>query len=82
MHRGHREIAFNHFLSQPFDSLSFIAKYNCLSDSEGIVEIAECLKLVAFLLNRHKELLDLVKSELISRHQNPYRFVHELVGHL
>ncbi len=55
-----------HLLSEPVDLPPGVAKDNGLSDGNGLVEIAERVKLPLFLLDSNIELLDTFKGQLIA----------------
>jgi len=71
-----------HLLGEPLNFRDFIAEDDCLSDCQGLIQVAECLKLILFLFDCDKELLNLIKSQLVTLDQNLHRVIHELVGHL
>ena len=71
-----------HLLSEPVDLPPGVAKDNGLSDGNGLVEIAERVKLPLFLLDSNIELLDTFKGQLIALDKNSDGITHELLGDL
>lgn len=82
MHRGNCEVILNHFLGQPFDLTDAVAENHGLGDCETVIQIAESVKLPSFFFNRNEKLLDALKCELVSFHQDLDGVVHELLAHV
>ena len=82
MHETHREVCFPHFARQPLDFGALVAENDALGHGQCVVKVAQCLKLVFVAFNRHKELADAFKGQLVSLHQYLDRILHEFVGHL
>lgn len=81
MHIGDSEVCISHLFCKPLYSVLFVTENDSLGDCQGIVEIAESLKLEFILLDCNEELFDSVESQLISFNQNSDWIIHELVGH-
>ena len=66
MHGRHGEVGFSHLFRQPLHLSLCVAEDDCLGDGQGVVEVTECVKFPLFLLYGHKELLDALKSQLVT----------------
>ena len=53
-----------------------------MGDSEGVIEVAESVKLPLLPLDCDEELLDSFQRQLVTLHQDADRVRHELAGHL
>jgi hypothetical protein len=71
-----------HLVSKPVHLAAGVDKDDTLSDSQGLVQVTECVQLPIFLLHIHIELLDTLEGKLIPLHKDSHRFVHELAGNL
>jgi len=57
-HGRHSEVTVVHVLGQPIHFTTSVAEDDSLSDTQCIIQIAQCLQLPIFTLNKYKELLD------------------------
>lgn len=72
MHGGHGEVSLSHLFRQPLHLSLCVAEDDRLCDGQGVVEIAKCVKLPLLLLYGDKELLDALKSQLITEQKYIY----------
>mmetsp|Transcript_28304 Transcript_28304/g.50560 ORF Transcript_28304/g.50560 Transcript_28304/m.50560 type:complete len:267 (+) Transcript_28304:282-1082(+) len=82
VHRRDGEVVLPHLLRQPVHLALGVAKDDGLCDGEGVVEVAESVKLPLLALHRHKKLLDALQRQLIALHQHAHGVRHKLVRHL
>jgi hypothetical protein len=80
MGRGYSEVTLTHLLSQVVDSLTGVAEDDGLSDVEGIVEIAQGVKLPVLTLNVNVELTNTFKGKFVLVDKNTDRVVHKATG--
>ena len=66
MHGGDGEVRLSHLLCQPLHLSLCVAEDDRLCDGQGVVEVTERVKLPLLLLYGNKELLDALKSQLIT----------------
>ena len=59
-----------------------VAEDDRLCDGERVVQVAERVELPLLPLHGHEELLDALKRQLVTLHQDPDRVRHELARHL
>ena len=71
-----------HLVSEPVHLAAGVDEDDTLGDGQGLVQVTQCVQLPVFLLHIHIELLDTLKSQLISLHKDSDRLVHELAGDL
>lgn len=82
MHRTDGEVGLPHFLRQPVHLPLGVAKDDGLGNGEGVVQVAQCVKLPLFTLYSDEKLLDTFKSQLVTLDQDPDGITHELRSHL
>lgn len=70
MHRAYCEVRFLHFLCEPVNLPLGVAEDDCLSYSQCIIEITQCVKLPLFTFDCYKELLNAFKCQLITESEN------------
>lgn len=80
VHGGDGEVSLGQSLGQVVDLSSGVAENDGLRNVDGLVEIAQNLKLVGLLLNINVELLDTFKGQLILLDKNSDGVSHELAG--
>jgi hypothetical protein len=81
VHKADRKVGFAHLTGKPLDLGTLVAENDGLGDRQGVVQVAQSLKLVFISLHGHEELLDAFKSEFIALNKDFDRFSHELVCH-
>mmetsp|Transcript_21792 Transcript_21792/g.47600 ORF Transcript_21792/g.47600 Transcript_21792/m.47600 type:complete len:334 (-) Transcript_21792:324-1325(-) len=79
---GDSVVPLAHLVSKPVHLPAGVGKNDRLGDSQGLVQIAQCVQLPVLLLNIDVELLDTLQSQLITLDQNANGLVHELAGDL
>jgi len=82
VHVADGEVSFAHLPRQPLNLVPFVAENDGLCYRERIIQIAEGLKFIVLLFDRHKKLLYAIKSQLVSLHENLQRIIHELICHV
>ena len=82
VHGGDGEVATLHLLGEPVDLAAGVAEDHSLGDGEGLVEIAEGVKLPVLTLHGDVELLDTFEGELVALDQDADGVAHELLGDL
>mmetsp|Transcript_70660 Transcript_70660/g.140053 ORF Transcript_70660/g.140053 Transcript_70660/m.140053 type:complete len:208 (-) Transcript_70660:645-1268(-) len=78
MDGGDGEILLVHLLGQPLNLAARVDEDHRLGDGERLVQIAHRVELPLLALDHHVKLLDTIKSELITLHQDADRVTHEL----
>jgi hypothetical protein len=81
VHRADREIFLGQFISQPIDLSACVAKDDGLSNSDGFIQIGECIEFPIFLFNGNVKLFDPFESELILFDEDADGVAHKLLSH-
>mmetsp|Transcript_25987 Transcript_25987/g.72783 ORF Transcript_25987/g.72783 Transcript_25987/m.72783 type:complete len:345 (+) Transcript_25987:407-1441(+) len=79
---GDGVVALAHLLSEPVHLAAGVRKDNRLGDSQSLIQITQGVQLPLLTLNINVELLDTLKGQLVTLHQNTDRLGHELPGDL
>jgi hypothetical protein len=82
VHGAHGEVVLPHLVGQPIDLLSGIAEDYGLCDGQGVVQIAQRVKLPFLRFHSDEELLDPLQSQFIPLDQDLKGVIHELARHL
>mmetsp|Transcript_27194 Transcript_27194/g.63561 ORF Transcript_27194/g.63561 Transcript_27194/m.63561 type:complete len:205 (+) Transcript_27194:860-1474(+) len=82
MHRTNCEVSLAHLSRQPVHLLLGVAEDDSLCDGEGIVQIAESIKLPLLTLDGDEELFNTLKGQLITLDEHAHRLIHELFSHV
>ena len=82
VHGRHCEVALVHLLSQPVDLPPGVAEDDGLGDGEGLVEVAQGVKLPLLTLDRDVELANTLEGELLLLDEDADGVPHEPGGHL
>mmetsp|Transcript_39530 Transcript_39530/g.86102 ORF Transcript_39530/g.86102 Transcript_39530/m.86102 type:complete len:348 (+) Transcript_39530:319-1362(+) len=78
----HGMVARPHLVGQPVHLAPGVGEDHALCDGKRLVEIAQSVQLPLLTLNVHVELLDTLKGQLVTLHENAHRLAHELAGDL
>merc|ERR1711931_452999 len=82
VHGRHCEVTLVHLLSQPVDLPPGVAEDDSLGNGEGLVEVAQGVKLPLLTLDRDVELANTLEGELLLLNEDADRVPHEPGGHL
>ena len=82
MHGGHGKVRLPHLVGQPVDLSTSVAENDRLSNSEGIIEITQCIKLSLFFFDSNEVLLETFQGQLVTLDQDTNRVCHELRRHV
>ncbi|GBE60952.1 immediate early protein, putative [Babesia ovata] len=78
VHAGDGEVPLLHLAGEHIYLSSCVAVDDGLGDGDGLVEIAERVKLVLFLVDHDVELLDTLQGKLVLLDEDTFRRPHEL----
>lgn len=82
VHAADGEVGLAHLVGKPVHLASSVAEDDGLGNSQGIVEIAECVELPFLLFDGDKVLLQTLEGQLVTLDENAHGVCHELGGHV
>lgn len=82
VHAGDGELLLLHQVGQLFDLAAGVAEDDGLSNVDGVVQIAQGVKLPLLVLNLNVELADTFKGQLFLLDKNTDGVLHEALGHI